>query len=138
MIRPHGSAIVAARSVILRVQHDSLHPFGLDRRLGRREARDGDAERRAAHIGHAGGVAELDGGRVAALLAADADLEVRAPGMVYSKNIQDFSRVDRKAVSRLRCCLPEARDLRHVPMNERLLHPPRTIPLSLLQVGQPA
>src|SRR5262245_25041773 len=46
-------------------------------RLGRREAGDGDHEGRAGHIGHPDAVAELDRGRLPAVLTADADLEVR-------------------------------------------------------------
>ena len=48
----------------------------LDRGLRRGEAGDGQAEGRAAHVVHPGPVAELDGLRVAAVLAADAHLEV--------------------------------------------------------------
>ena len=59
---------------------DSLLPTRLDRRLGRRETRDGDTERGAAHVCQAGFIAEIDGGRIAPLLAADADLEVGTSG----------------------------------------------------------
>ena len=52
----------------------------LDCRLGRRKSRDGYAERRAAHVGQAGLIAEIDGGRIASLLSADADLEVGTRG----------------------------------------------------------
>ena len=38
---------------------------------------DGHAERRAGHVVHADAVAELDGARLAAVLAADADFQVR-------------------------------------------------------------
>src|SRR5437868_2557314 len=47
-------------------------------RLGGRESRDGYAERRARHIGHAGGMAERHARRLAAVLAADANLEILA------------------------------------------------------------
>ena len=43
--------------------------------LRRRQARDGHAERRAGHIVEAGSVAEFHRGRVAAVFAADAELE---------------------------------------------------------------
>src|SRR5688572_33050278 len=48
--------------------------------LGRREARDRDTVGRAADIVQAGAVAELNRLGVAAVLAADADLEVAAGG----------------------------------------------------------
>src|SRR3954463_1931883 len=53
----------------------------LDARLRRAEARDRNHERRARHVGHAHLVTELHGRRLAAVLAADADLQVgtRAP-----------------------------------------------------------
>ena len=44
--------------------------------LGGGELGDGNAEGRAAHVVKSGAVAELDGGGVAAVFAADADLEV--------------------------------------------------------------
>lgn len=47
---------------------------------GHREACDWHAERRAVHIGQAVLVAELHGGRVASLLVANADLQVRPGG----------------------------------------------------------
>src|SRR5437899_3075187 len=46
--------------------------------LGRRQPRDRDAVGGAAHVIHAGPVAETDGDRITAVLAADADLETRA------------------------------------------------------------
>src|SRR5262245_66214627 len=49
-----------------------------ERGLGRREAGDGDAERRAGDIVERELVAERDRGRVAAVLAADADLQLGA------------------------------------------------------------
>src|SRR2546430_5835105 len=48
----------------------------LDAGLRRAEPRDGDHERRARHVGHAHLVTELDRRGLAAVLAADADLEV--------------------------------------------------------------
>ena len=48
--------------------------------LGRRDARDRHAERRAAHVVEPGGVEEADRVRVAAVLAADADLEAGPRG----------------------------------------------------------
>src|SRR5215208_2300036 len=49
----------------------------LQRGLRGGEARDGDAEGRAGDVVEAGQVAEGDGARLAAVLAADADLEPR-------------------------------------------------------------
>src|SRR5690606_13416666 len=46
--------------------------------LGGGEPGDGDAERRRTHVVQAGLVAELDAARVAAVLAANAKLDVRA------------------------------------------------------------
>src|SRR5687767_5931708 len=54
-----------------------LLPRSGDRGLRRREARDRHAIRRRRHVGQAGVVAERDRRRVAAVLAADADLETR-------------------------------------------------------------
>src|ERR1035437_2845398 len=54
--------------------------FGLvatDGRLRGGQAGDGDAERRAGHVVHAHAVAELHRARLAAVLAADADFQVR-------------------------------------------------------------
>ena len=50
----------------------------LDRRLRRGEPGDRDAERGAGDVVQAGAVAELDALGIAAVLAADADLELRA------------------------------------------------------------
>src|SRR5205814_6007497 len=47
------------------------------RRLGRGQAGDWDAPGRAAHVVHAHLVAERNGGRIAALLTTDANLETR-------------------------------------------------------------
>ena len=47
------------------------------RRLRRREAGDGDAVGGAGDVGEAGPFAEADRGRVAAMFAADAELQVR-------------------------------------------------------------
>src|SRR5919109_2748688 len=47
------------------------------RSLGGGEAREGDAVGRAAHVVEAQLVAESDGARVSAVLAADANLDVR-------------------------------------------------------------
>jgi len=61
---------------------DRLRARVVDLRLRRGQARDRHAEGRAADVVHAGEVAELDRVRLAAVLAADADLEVglgRAP-----------------------------------------------------------
>src|SRR5579883_1232091 len=49
-----------------------------ERRLRGREARDRNAERRARDVVESDEVAELDRGRIAAVLAADAELEVLA------------------------------------------------------------
>src|SRR5436190_23118432 len=46
------------------------------RRLGRRQAGDRHAKRRATHVIHAHFVAEMDAVRVAAVFAANADFEV--------------------------------------------------------------
>src|SRR6185436_16592734 len=54
---------------------DSLLP---QRRLGRRQPRDRDSERRARHVVELDLMAERDRGWVAAVLAADANLEVLA------------------------------------------------------------
>src|SRR5665647_2539862 len=82
---PRPSASVAAISppslatrrprLLLELEFAAL----FDGRLGRGEPRHRDAERRAAHVVHAGAVAELDALGIAAVLAADADLEAR-PG----------------------------------------------------------
>src|ERR1035437_4707464 len=48
-----------------------------DRRLRGGQAGDGDAERRAGHVVHAHAVAELHRARLAPVLAADADFQVR-------------------------------------------------------------
>src|ERR1035437_101559 len=48
-----------------------------DGRLRGGQAGDGDAERRAGHVVHAHAVAELHRARLAAMLAADADFQVR-------------------------------------------------------------
>src|SRR5688572_5680884 len=50
----------------------------LDPGLRRAQPCDGDHERRARDVGHVHPVTELDGRRLAAVLAADADLEVGA------------------------------------------------------------
>src|SRR4029077_8948062 len=52
------------------------HPLLLERRLGRGETGDGHTERRAGHVVHAHAVAELHRGRLAAVLPADADLQL--------------------------------------------------------------
>src|SRR4029078_7491963 len=52
--------------------------FFAARRLPRAKPRDRHPERRAGHIVEADLVAEFDRGRVAAMLAADADLELAA------------------------------------------------------------
>src|SRR5207247_11252759 len=53
-------------------------PLLLERGLRRREPGDGNAERGAGHVVHPRVVAELDRAGLAAVLAADADLEVAA------------------------------------------------------------
>mmetsp|Transcript_14325 Transcript_14325/g.35473 ORF Transcript_14325/g.35473 Transcript_14325/m.35473 type:complete len:206 (+) Transcript_14325:521-1138(+) len=58
----------------------SSSDLGLDSCLGSGQARDGHAQGRAGHIVQAHLVEELDGLRVAAVLAADAQLEVGARG----------------------------------------------------------
>src|SRR5688500_16387826 len=55
-----------------------LLPRSRDRRLRRREARDRHPIRRRRHVGETGVVAERDRRWVAAVLAADPDLETRA------------------------------------------------------------
>src|SRR5712691_10744219 len=52
------------------------HALLLERRLGRGETGDGHAERRAGHVVHAHAVTELHRRRLAAMLPADADLEL--------------------------------------------------------------
>src|SRR5215207_1311212 len=52
----------------------------VERRVRRREARDRHAEGRAGHVVEPQPVAERHGARLAAVLAADADLEVRPGG----------------------------------------------------------
>src|SRR3989475_9545967 len=52
------------------------HPLLLERRLGRGETGDRHAERRAGHVVHAHTVTELHRRRLAAMLPADADLEL--------------------------------------------------------------
>jgi hypothetical protein len=54
----------------------SSFPLFPQRRLGRGQAGDGHAERAAAYVVEADFVAELDGVGVAAVLSADADLQV--------------------------------------------------------------
>lgn len=75
----------------------------LDRGLGGGEAGDGDAEGAAGDVGQADLVAECDGRRIAALLAADAELDVRA-GLA----------------AELRCHLDEAADACLVELGERI------------------
>src|SRR6266513_5576041 len=60
------------------------HALLLERRLGRGETGDGHAERRAGHVVHAHTVTELYRRRLAAMLPADADLELgpRAPAQL--------------------------------------------------------
>ena len=50
--------------------------LALNRSLCRRKARNRHAERRAGNIGKADVMAELNGARIAAMLAADAQLEI--------------------------------------------------------------
>src|SRR5262245_1542305 len=52
--------------------------------LGRRQARDGNAERRRRDVVETGLMAELDRSRIAAVLAADADFQtgLRSPPLV--------------------------------------------------------
>src|SRR5512134_2641462 len=52
-------------------------PGILDLRLGRRQPRDGDHERRARHVRHPDAMAELHRRGLPAVLPADADLEAR-------------------------------------------------------------
>ena len=76
------SAAASARLPPALARPDAAGSFRLDRAaqggLRRRQPRDRHAERRAGDVVEAGAVAEVDRGRVAAVLAADADLEVRA------------------------------------------------------------
>ena len=72
--RRHGSA--PRRSHVAAV---GCHFFlRRERRLRRREPRDRHAVRRAGHVVEPDPVAELDRARIAAVLAADADLELRS------------------------------------------------------------
>jgi hypothetical protein len=71
----------------------TLLPGGLclallfDGRLGRSETRDRHAIRRAAHVGQANAMAELDGIGVAAVFAADAELDARRVFLPFSAAI---------------------------------------------------
>jgi len=75
------------------------------RRLRRRKPRDRHAERGARHVVEADLVAERDRGRVAAVLAADAELELRTDGAAARRGDPDefadavvvdrYERVDR-------------------------------------------
>src|SRR5262245_59336866 len=65
-LQPHIDALLLARRVLA------------ERGLGGREAGDGNAERRAGDVVEREFMAEGDRGRVAAVLAADADLELGA------------------------------------------------------------
>ena len=64
-----------------------------DRGLGGGEAGDRDAVGRAAHVGETDLVAEFHGVGVAAVFAADAELEARAGGAAMTAAIE-FSRTD--------------------------------------------
>ena len=75
----------------------------LDCSLRSSEAGDGNTERAARDVAQADIVAELDGRRIAALLAADAELDVRA-GLT----------------PQLRCHLDEAADASLVELGERI------------------
>src|SRR3954471_7534220 len=70
----------------------------LDRRVRCGQSRDRDAEGRAAHVVQADVVAELDGFRVAAVLAADAALEIAAHAAAlldgHADQLADAGRVD--------------------------------------------
>src|SRR5579884_1173302 len=71
-----------------------------ERRLCRGQARDGHAEGRAAHVVQAEFVAERDGGRIAPVLAADADLEV-GPGAPPALDAEPHELAHPRAVERL-------------------------------------
>src|SRR5262249_46802496 len=78
-------ARTAASNTLMRLPFDpwslcgarDAHALLGERGARRREARDRDAERRAGHVVQADVVEELDRARIAAVLAADADLELR-------------------------------------------------------------
>ena len=56
--------------------HVFVAAVGVDLGLRRRQAGDGHAEGRAGDVVQTGPVAEVDGGRIAAVFAADAQLDV--------------------------------------------------------------
>src|ERR1041385_7850503 len=72
---PAGKQGLAKAAALERRVHD-LGALVLDRRVRGREARDGHAERAAGHVVESGLVEELHRGGLAAVLAADADLEL--------------------------------------------------------------
>src|SRR5579871_4749786 len=71
----------------------------LQRRLRRRQPGNGDAERRAGNIVEADLLAELDRGRVAAVLAADAELQPE-PGLAAALGGKGDQLTDALAVER--------------------------------------
>src|SRR5262249_37054338 len=65
---------------------------GLDPRLRRAQARDRNHERGARHVGHAHPVTELHRGRLAAVLAADAHLEIgTGPATTLDPDLDELS-----------------------------------------------
>ena len=66
-----------ARKTRFRVTR-TLSVASFNRGLGGGQSRDGDSARAAAHVVQPDFVAEVDGLRIAAVFATDADLQVRA------------------------------------------------------------
>src|SRR6184192_648983 len=73
---------------------------GRERRLGGRDARDRHAVRRAAHVVEPGQLEELDRLGIAAVLAADAELEVRL-GLAAGPRRESDQPAHARAVDRL-------------------------------------
>src|SRR5512143_290145 len=74
--RAASAALRKTVSILLR--HRAAHALFLELGLRRRQPRNRHTEWRAAHVVEPGLIAELDARRVAAVLAADADLKVRS------------------------------------------------------------
>src|SRR5262245_7738678 len=81
--RPSSCCLRSLRAFVVALnsaRYRLIADFLIQRRAGGGQARDGDAVRRGAHVVQAGLVEELDRGRVAAVLAADAHLQVGTRG----------------------------------------------------------